>query len=107
MNLPWNEVFNILLHSEFFIGLASGLSWINWALGKTTVMIAGFTNNDHEFQHNVIRINSDVCIKCWNDPVLSFDAGDWDWCPVYKGTERQHICQKIINPLDVFSKLPI
>jgi autotransporter strand-loop-strand O-heptosyltransferase len=103
----WDEVMNCLHHSEFFIGLSSGLSWMNWALNKTTVMIAGFTQDDHECQTNVIRISNDVCIKCWNDPVLVFDAGDWDWCPVYKNTERQHICQKSITTLQVFNSLPI
>jgi autotransporter strand-loop-strand O-heptosyltransferase len=103
----WDEVMNCLHHSEFFIGLSSGLSWMNWALNKTTVMIAGFTQDDHEFQKNVIRISNDVCIKCWNDPVLIFDAGDWDWCPVYKNTSRQHICQKSITVSQVFNQLPI
>jgi autotransporter strand-loop-strand O-heptosyltransferase len=103
----WNEVMNCLHHSEFFIGLSSGLSWMNWALNKTTVMIAGFTQDDHEFQTNVIRISNDVCIKCWNDPVLVFDSGDWDWCPVYKNTPRQHICQKSITVSQVFNRLPI
>ena len=103
----WNEVMNCLHHSEFFIGLSSGLSWMNWALNKTTVMIAGFTQNDHECQTNVIRISNDVCIKCWNDPVLVFDPGDWDWCPVYKNTSRQHICQKSITVSQVFNQLPI
>jgi autotransporter strand-loop-strand O-heptosyltransferase len=103
----WNEVMNCLHHSDFFIGLSSGLSWMNWALNKTTVMIAGFTQDDHECQKNVIRISNDVCIKCWNDPVLTFDPGDWDWCPVYKNTSRQHICQKSITVSQVFNRLPI
>jgi autotransporter strand-loop-strand O-heptosyltransferase len=105
-NSDWQNVFNVLHHSEFFIGLASGLSWLNWALGKKTVMISGFSEEGHEFTRNLIRVSKNICIKCWNDPVFTFDAGDWNWCPVYKGTERQHICQKSITPLDVFSKLP-
>ena len=103
----WDEIMNCLFHAEFFVGLSSGLSWMNWALGKKTVMIAGFSENNHECTHNVIRVSNDICIKCWNDPVLVFDAGDWDWCPVYKGTERQHICQKSITPLQVFNSLPL
>jgi autotransporter strand-loop-strand O-heptosyltransferase len=103
----WNEVMNCLFHSEFFIGLSSGLSWMNWSLYKKTVMIAGFTQDDHECQTNVIRISNDVCIKCWNDPVLVFDPGDWDWCPVYKNTSHQHICQKSISVSQVFNQLPI
>lgn len=101
----WNEIISYIFYSDFFIGLSSGLSWINWALEKKTVMIAGFSKNDHEFQKNVIRISNDVCIKCWNDEVLVFDKGDWDWCPVYKGTERQHICQKSISPNQVFNEI--
>jgi len=106
-NADWQTVFNVLFNAEIFVGLASGLSWLNWALGKKTVMISGFSEEGHEFTKNLIRVTKNVCIKCWNDPVLSFDPGDWDWCPVYKGTERQHICQKSITPLDVFLSLPI
>ena len=103
----WYDVFNCLYHAEFFIGLSSGLSWVNWALNKKTVMISGFSENDHEFTKNVTRVSNNLCIKCWNDPVLVFDTGDWDWCPVYKGTERQHICQKSITSLQVFNSLPL
>jgi autotransporter strand-loop-strand O-heptosyltransferase len=101
----WNDVFSCLYHSEFFVGLSSGLSWVNWTLNKKTVMIGGFSQDDHEFTNNTIRVSTNTCIKCWNDPVLVFDSGDWDWCPVYKGTERQHICQKSITPLMVFGKI--
>lgn len=103
----WSEIMNVLFHAEFFVGLSSGLSWMNWALGKKTVMIAGFSEDNHEFSYNLTRVSNNVCIKCWNDPVLTFDPGDWDWCPVYKGTERQHICQKSITPLQVFNSLPL
>lgn len=103
----WSEIMNILFHADFFVGLSSGLSWMNWALGKKTVMIAGFSENNHEFSYNLTRVSNNLCIKCWNDPVLTFDPGDWDWCPVYKGTERQHICQKSITPLQVFNSLPL
>lgn len=101
----WNEILNHMYYSEFFIGLSSGLSWVNWTLNKKTVMIAGFSKDDHEFQNNVIRISNDICIKCWNDKVLVFDSGDWNWCPVYKGTEYQHICQKSITPTQVFETI--
>jgi autotransporter strand-loop-strand O-heptosyltransferase len=103
----WNEVLNYMFHSEFFIGLSSGLAWLNWSLGKKSVMIAGFSEAYNEFTHNNIRISNDKCIKCWNDPVLKFDAGDWDWCPVYKGTKLQHICQKSITVKQVIEKLPL
>lgn len=101
----WDEVATYLHHAEAFIGLGSGLSWMNWALGNYTYMINGFVEEGHEFTSNLTKITNDVCIKCWNDPVHVFDPGDWDWCPVYKGTELQHICQKSITPLQVFNIL--
>lgn len=99
----WNEVFDCLYYSEFFVGLSSGLSWVNWSLNKQTIMISGFSEEGHEFTNNVKRVTNNVCIKCWNDSVIVFDKGDWDWCPVYKGTEKQHVCQKSITPLQVFN----
>ena len=103
-----DKVANYLYHADAFIGLGSGLSWFNWALGNHTYMINGFAKPGHEFTSNMTRIyNDNVCIFCWNDEVFTFDAGDWDWCPVYKGTSKQHICQKSITPLQVFSKLEL
>jgi autotransporter strand-loop-strand O-heptosyltransferase len=105
---PLKVVANYLYHAKAFIGLGSGLSWFNWALGNHTYMINGFAKPGHEFTSRVTRIyNDNVCIFCWNDPVHAFDAGDWNWCPVYKGTKLQHICQKSITPLQVFNSLKI
>ena len=96
-------VANILHHADLFIGLGSGLSWLNWALGKHTVMINGFSEKNHEFTSRVTRIMTDKCFPCWTNPNFTFDAGDWDWCPIWKGTDKQHICQKSITPQIVFS----
>ena len=92
-----------LKHAEAFIGLGSGLSWLNWSLDKHTYMINGFAKEGHEFTNNLTKITNDLCIKCWNDPVHTFDPGDWNWCPVYKGSELQHICQKSITVDQVFN----
>ena len=101
------ETFNIMYHAEYLIGLSSGLAWINWSLGKHTVMISGFTAKDHEFQTNITRIqNEHACNSCWSNINFIFDAGDWDWCPIWKDTDKQHICQKSISPLTVFNLLP-
>ena len=103
-----NVAANYLYHAKAFIGLGSGLSWFNWSLGNHTFMINGFAKPEHEFTTNCTKIyNDNTCIFCWNDEVLMFDAGDWDWCPVYKGTKKQHICQRSITPLQVFNKLKI
>ena len=91
-----------LRHADAFIGLGSGLSWLNWSLDKYTYMINGFAKEGHEFTNKLTKITNDVCIKCWNDPVHTFDSGDWNWCPVYKGSKLQHICQQSITVNQVF-----
>jgi autotransporter strand-loop-strand O-heptosyltransferase len=88
--------------SQFFIGLSSGLSWLAWALNVPVVMIANFTEDNHEFE--CIRVtNKNVCHGCWNSSKYRFDKGDWNWCPVHKGTDRMFECQKSITASDVIS----
>jgi autotransporter strand-loop-strand O-heptosyltransferase len=102
----FDSVANYLNHAKAFIGLGSGLSWFNWALGNHTFMVNGFARPDHEFTSNVTRIyNDNTCIFCWNDEVFTFDPGNWDWCPVYEKTSKQHICQKSITADQVFKTL--
>lgn len=102
-NQPLDIVANYLHHADLFIGLGSGLSWLNWALGKHTIMINGFSDKHHEFTSRVTRImNEDACFPCWTNRNFVFDAGDWDWCPIHKGTDKQHICQKSITTMQVF-----
>ena len=101
-----DNTMNVIYHSEFFIGLSSGLSWLAWGLGKHVVMISNFTEPDHEFTTNCTRIvNLSVCNGCWNNPIFKFDKGDWDWCPVHKGTERQFECHKSITPTMVINQI--
>jgi autotransporter strand-loop-strand O-heptosyltransferase len=79
-----------IYHSTFFVGLSSGLSWLAWALGKQVVLISNFTEFDHEFLTNCIRItNEKVCHGCWNKPEIKFDKGNWNWCPYNKNFECQ------------------
>ena len=97
---------NYIHHSEFFIGLSSGLSWLSWALGTHVVMISNFTEPDHEFTTNCTRItNPSVCNGCWNNPLFKFDKGDWNWCPEHKGTSRQFECHKSITSEMVIEKI--
>lgn len=97
---------NVIHHSEFFIGLSSGLSWLSWALGKHVVMISNFTEPNHEFTSNCTRIiNTSVCNGCWNNPNYRFDKGDWNWCPVHKGTERQFECHTSITSEMVINQI--
>ena len=97
---------NVIFHSEFVIGLSSGLSWLSWSLGKHVVMISNFTELDHEFTINCTRItNPLVCNGCWNNPKFTFDKGDWYWCPEHKGTERQFECHTSITSEMVINQI--
>ena len=104
--LPWEELFNYLHHADLFIGLGSGLSWVNWALNKHTVMINNFVPYGYDIPNNLTKIeNHKVCNGCWVNKDYIFDPGDWDWCPVFQGTEKQHICQKSITVDQVYNKV--
>jgi autotransporter strand-loop-strand O-heptosyltransferase len=102
---------NYLKYSHMFIGIGSGLSWLSWSVGTPTVIISGFSNPITEpTTENVIRIfNSKTCTSCFNRYRL--DAGDWNWCPDQKGTDRQFECTKsitgehVINEIEKYFKL--
>ena len=97
---------HIIDHSEFVIGLSSGLSWLAWAMRKHVIMIANFTEASHEFQENCTRITKeDVCHGCWNNPNFKFNKGDYNWCPVHKNTPRQFECHHSITAQMVIDKL--
>lgn len=100
------NVMNYLHHADFFIGLSSGISWLNWAMQRVTVMIANFTEANHEFESKCIRItNPDVCNSCWNNPKFKFNKGDWNWCPEHEDTPRQFECHKQISVDMVINKM--
>lgn len=101
-----DTIINCIKGSEFFIGLSSGLSWLAWTLDKKVVLISNFTNEEHEFSDNCIRItNKNVCNSCWVKPEFRFDKGDWNWCPIHKGTDRQFECSKSITGQMVISEI--
>ena len=106
-----HEAINIVKHSEFYIGLSSGMSWVAHALGKKVVMISNFTEDWNEFDPSLgdyIRItNKSVCHGCWNKINIehAFDKDDWYWCPEHKNTERQFECHKSITVDDVVEKI--
>jgi autotransporter strand-loop-strand O-heptosyltransferase len=97
---------SVIYHSELMVGLSSGLSWLSFGLGKKVVMISAFTEADHEFECIRPR-NNNVCTNCWNDPKIRFDAGDFNFCPHHKGTERMFECQTSITPEMVIQQLPL
>jgi autotransporter strand-loop-strand O-heptosyltransferase len=89
---------------EFFIGLGSGLSWLAWACKIPVILISGFSDSWAEMSDGVRRIiNKDVCNSCFNN--YKFDPGDWNWCPVHKGTSKQFECTKKISSQMVIDEI--
>jgi autotransporter strand-loop-strand O-heptosyltransferase len=103
-NGPIELVINEMLKSKAFIGIGSGLSWLSWGLDVPTVLISGFSYKWAEMQ-DCIRIGSPQgkCEGCFNR--IRLDAGDWNWCPDHKGTERQFECTKSITSEMVIKEL--
>ena len=101
---PIEKVIQVLEESELFIGIGSGLSWLAWSVGIPCVIISGFSEEYSEPTIGVSRIiNKDVCHGCWN--VYDFNPGDWNWCPVNKGTKQQFECSKSITGQDVIKEI--
>jgi autotransporter strand-loop-strand O-heptosyltransferase len=111
IGLDLKDTINLIEHSEFFIGLSSGLSWLAHALGKPVAMISNFTEDWHEFDiltEDYKRIvNKSVCHGCWNRVGIEyeFDVNDWYWCPRHRGTSRQFECHTSITPEYVFNEI--
>ena len=103
-NGPLELVMDEMLKSKAFIGIGSGLSWLSWALDVPTVLISGFSYDWAEMQ-DCIRIAAPKgkCEGCFNR--FRLDAGDWNWCPDHKGTERQFECTKSITSETVIKEL--
>jgi autotransporter strand-loop-strand O-heptosyltransferase len=103
-NGPIELVMDELKKSKAFIGIGSGLSWLSWALDVPTVLISGFSYDWAEME-DCIRITTPKgkCEGCFNR--LRLDAGDWNWCPDHKGTERQFECTKSITSEMVIKEL--
>jgi autotransporter strand-loop-strand O-heptosyltransferase len=98
------EVIDDLSTCEFFIGLGSGLSWLAWACKLPVVLISGFSEKWAETKLDTFRvINENVCHGCFNKERL--DAGDWNWCPLHKGTDRQFECTKQISSEMVINEI--
>jgi autotransporter strand-loop-strand O-heptosyltransferase len=90
------EVIDDLSQCQFFIGLGSGLSWLAWACKLPVVLISGFSERWAEINLDTYRvINESVCHGCFNKERL--DAGDWNWCPLHKNTNRMFECTKQIT----------
>ena len=98
------SVINELQKSVMFIGIGSGLTWLSWALDVPTVLISGFSEPFAEME-GCIRISAPEgkCSGCFNRYRLN--AGDWNWCPDHKDTDRQFECTKSITAQMVIDKI--
>ena len=111
IGMPFEDVINYIEHSEFYIGLSSGMSWVAHALGKPVVMIANFTDDKNEFDLNIndyIRItNKDVCHSCFGEisKNTTFKGLKWDMCPKHQNTNRQFESHTSITPEYVFDEI--
>ena len=105
-NHPLSERANDMLNAKAFIGIGSGLSWLAWALETPVVMISGFSEAYSEFK-DCKRISppKNKCSGCFNRTRL--DAGDWEWCPDHKNTNRMFECTKSIIPSTVINAIDI
>ena len=101
---PLELVMDEMRKSKAFIGIGSGLSWLSWGLNVPTVLISGFSYDWAEMK-DCVRIGAPEgkCSGCFNR--LKLDAGDWNWCPDHKGTERQFECTKSITSEMVIKEL--
>lgn len=95
---PILERIAILEHADFFIGLASGLSWLAWELGVPVVQISGFTLPGSEFYTPYRVQNLNFCAGCWNDPSCEFSRTKATWCPRHEGTESEIACTYAVTP---------
>lgn len=98
------EIIKVINESELFIGIGSGLSWLAWGCDIPVILISGFSEPYTEPSIDINRIiNRNVCNSCWN--THKFDAGDWNWCPLHKGTKRQFECSKNISSEMVINEI--
>ncbi|TKU23528.1 autotransporter strand-loop-strand O-heptosyltransferase [Citrobacter sp. wls826] len=98
---PLQERVNLLRHASFFVGLASGLSWLAWAAQIPVVLISGFSIPNSEFYTPWRVFSSHGCNGCWDDTAFDFDHQDYLWCPRHKGTPRQYECTGLITGTQV------
>lgn len=92
----------LLLNCEMYIGLASGLAWLAWALGKEVTMISGFSLPYCEFIERNHRVEgAGDCVGCVNDPLVEYNKGHWEWCH----HKLDYQCTRLIEPEMVIKKI--
>jgi len=98
-------VMKYLQHSEFFIGLGSGLSWLAWAMKIPVILVSNFSPPWYEFQTNVVRVYKDSPVSGYFTE-HNFDIGNWNWCPIKEiNTMQDWYDLEQITPDDVMNSI--
>ena len=108
-DLPLAQRAELIAHSDFYIGLGSGLSWLAWCCKVPVVLISGFSLPESEFHTPYRVINMNVCHGCYSDTRYKFENREHDWCPKHKGTNRHYECTRGITPelvIDTIKRVP-
>lgn len=96
-DLTLQERVDLISGAAFFVGLASGLSWLAWGAGVPVVMIAGFTSPGTEFSTPYRVQQFQTCHSCGNDQRNEHVYGDFGFCPHHRGTDREFECTRCIT----------
>ena len=91
------EAAQIVKYSEFVVTLASGMSWLGWALGKEVVVISGFSEPQTEFENKHRIYTGSKCRGCWNKRIYAEGQQIYDKCPF----GNNYICSREIEPSTV------
>jgi autotransporter strand-loop-strand O-heptosyltransferase len=81
------QTVNNLAHSEFYVGLPHGPSWLAWGLNKPVFMIGGYSTNCEFISGNTRILPPDgTCTSCFHDTKLLFNRS-LEACVYYKDYE--------------------
>lgn len=104
-SLPLQKRISLIEHADFFIGLASGLSWLAWGCRVPVVMISGFSTPITEFKTPYRVYSPHGCKGCWDDTSENWVNDDFFWCPRHKGTEKAYECTRNITGRQVIGHI--
>jgi len=98
---PIEETMANIAGAAMHIGTSAGPSWLAWALGVKTMVIAGSSQRWEEMRDCIRIINENVCHGCGNDPKHFYDRGNRLWCP----RDKKFECSRSILPETVIDEL--
>lgn len=106
-NKPLQERIDMIANAQFFIGMASGLSWLAWCCHTPVIMISGFSRPSAEFYTPYRVYNEEApCIDCWGDESIPFNAHDFSWCP-RMDKKIDEITVQICSTQDAYEKMEL